>query len=161
MDLSKILIVDDDENNRQVLRDALDDNASLFLEAADGVSAIEVAAREEPDVILLDILMPGMDGLATLHQLKNDYTTRRIPVIMVTALSLDAEISTCLEEGAIDYVTKPFSSSLIRSRVHAALHSCGLETMPQSAAPFCCPKKDIAGLAGLNSNDVNEERSSD
>ncbi len=123
MDEPKVLIVDDDDNSRSVLCDALGGESYRLLEAADGQQALDIANRELPDLILLDVLMPGMDGLATLHKLKAQGTTRHIPVIMVTALNMDSQISVCLDGGAIDHIVKPFSGLVVRARVRAALRS--------------------------------------
>ena len=126
----KILIVDDDENNRMVLSDALAGEHYTLLEAVNGNDALKVAEKETPDLILLDVLMPGLDGITTLRKLKEQEKTRHIPVIMVTALNLDTQISICLDEGAIDHIPKPFSNIVVRARVRAALraHSSDSET---------------------------------
>ena len=129
MDQPKVLIVDDDDNNRGVLCDALGGEPYRLLEAADGQQALDIAYKEVPDLILLYVIMPGMDGLATLHQLKAQEETRDIPVIMVTALNLDSQISLCLDGGAIDHIVKPFSGLVVRARVRAALRN-----HPSSAA---------------------------
>ena len=123
MNQPTILIVDDDDNNRGVLCDALGGEPYRLLEAADGQQALDIADKELPDLILLDVLMPGMDGLATLHKLKAQETTRHIPVIMVTALNMDSQISLCLDGGAIDHIVKPFSGLVVRARVRAALRN--------------------------------------
>jgi pilus assembly protein CpaE len=130
----KILIVDDDENNRTVLRDALGEEHYTLLEAVNGNDALKVAEKETPDLILLDVLMPGLDGITTLRKFKERDNTRHIPVIMVTALNLDSQISICLDEGAIDHIPKPFSNIVVRARVRAALraHSLDPETFFQS-----------------------------
>ena len=123
MNQPAIVIVDDDDNNRSVLCDALGGEAYRLLEAASGQQALDIANKELPDLILLDVLMPGMDGLATLHQLKAQEKTRHIPVIMVTALNMDSQISLCLDGGAIDHIAKPFSGLVVRARVRAALRN--------------------------------------
>ena len=120
---TKVLIVDDDANVRTVLRDVLSSEPYQLLEAADGQHALEIAKREMPDLILLDIMMPGMDGNVVLRKLKESKKTRDIMVMMVTALNLDTQISACLDDGAIDHICKPFSSMVVRSRVRAALRS--------------------------------------
>jgi CheY-like chemotaxis protein len=119
----KVIIVDDDANSRAVLCDVLGGEPYTLLEAADGQRALELANKEMPDLILLDVLMPGMDGLGVLHKLKAQEETRSIPVIMVTALNLDAQVSVCLDGGAVDHICKPFSGIVVRSRVRAALRS--------------------------------------
>jgi DNA-binding response OmpR family regulator len=117
----KVLIVDDDANSRTVLCDALSCESYTLLEACNGEQALETANRELPDLILLDIMMPGMDGDLVLHKLKQQRQTCSIPVIMITALSKDVQISACLNDGAMDYICKPFSNLVMRARVFAAL----------------------------------------
>jgi CheY-like chemotaxis protein/MinD-like ATPase involved in chromosome partitioning or flagellar assembly len=123
MDQPKVLIVDDNDNNRGVLCDALGGEPYRLLEAVNGQQALDIANEELPDLILLDVLMPGMDGFATLHNLKAQEKTRHIPVIMVTALHMDSQISLCLDGGAIDHIVKPFSGLVVRARVRAALRN--------------------------------------
>lgn len=123
MNQPTILIVDDDDNNRGVLSDALGGEPYRLLEAVDGQQALDIANEELPDLILLDVLMPGMDGLATLRNLKTQRTTRHIPVIMLSALNMDSQIFVCLDEGAIDHIVKPFSGLVVRARVRAALRN--------------------------------------
>jgi len=117
------MIVDDDANSRDVLRDVLGGEPYTLLEAADGQQALELANKEQPDLILLDIMMPGIDGGLVLHKLKEQEKTRAIPVIMVTALNSDTQVFVCLNDGAVDHICKPFSSMVVRARVRAALRS--------------------------------------
>jgi signal transduction histidine kinase len=117
------MIVDDDANSRAVLRDVLGGEPYTLLEAADGQQALELANKELPDLILLDIMMPGIDGIGVLHKLKEQEKTRAIPVIMVTVFRLDSQVSACLDDGAVDHICKPFSSLVVCSRVRAALRS--------------------------------------
>ena len=119
----KVLIVDDDDNNRGVLCDALGGEPYRLWEAVDGRQALEIAKKELPDLVLLDVLMPGLDGIATLQKLKADGRTARIPVIMVTVLDRDAKVSQCLNEGAIDHIAKPFSNLVVRARVRTVLQN--------------------------------------
>ena len=123
MNQPTIVIVDDDDNNRGVLCDALGGEPYSLLQAVDGQQALDIADKELPDLILLDVLMPGMDGLETLHKLKAEEKTRHIPVIMVTALNMDSQISLCLDAGAIDHIIKPFSGLVVRARVRAVLQN--------------------------------------
>lgn len=119
----KILIVDDDENNRLVLSDALEGEHYTLLHAANGSDALKVAEKEAPDLILLDVVMAGLDGITTLRKLKEQEKTRHIPVIMITVLKSDAHISMCLDEGAIDYIPKPFTNLVVRARARAAIRA--------------------------------------
>ena len=123
MPQAKVMIVDDDEHIREVLSDVLSGEPYAILEADDGQQALELAGKELPDLILLDIMMPGMDGSLILRKLKKDEKTCDIPVIVITALNLDTQISACLDDGAVDHICKPFSSMVVRSRVRAALRS--------------------------------------
>ena len=121
------MIVDDDANSRAVLCDVLGGEPYTLLEAADGQHALELANSELPDLILLDIMMPGMDGDIVLHKLKEQEKTRSIPVIMVTALNSDTQISVCLDNGAVDHICKPFSSMVVRP---GCARPCALAPLP-------------------------------
>jgi CheY-like chemotaxis protein len=120
----KILIVDDDENNRAVLSDALAGEHYALLEAANGNDALKVVDKEIPDLILLDEVMAGMDGITTLRKLKEQEKTRPIPVIMVTVLNQASQVSIFMEEGAFDHISKPFTHRMVRARVRSALRAC-------------------------------------
>lgn len=119
----KILIVDDDMIIRSLLRHTLGSEAYLLFEAENGQQALEIVQRELPDLILLDVMMPVMDGFETLRRLKSDARTRPIPVIIITALTDEKDVATSLEEGAIDHISKPFSELIVRTRVKAALRN--------------------------------------
>ena len=119
----KVMIVDNDPNCRALLCDALGDEPYTLVEAADGQQALDLANQELPDLILLDIKMPGINGVGVLHELKEQEQTCDIPVIMVTAFTLDTQMSACLEDGAVDYICKPFTSTGVRARVRAALRA--------------------------------------
>lgn len=103
-----ILVVEDEERIRTVLKYNLElDGFKVYL-AQDGQAGLELAGTKRPDLILLDWMMPGLDGLQVLSELKNDERTRSIPVFMLTAKSMMAEVGRALYEGADDYITKPF-----------------------------------------------------
>ncbi|MBN2217940.1 MAG: response regulator [Pirellulales bacterium] len=121
MSQAKVLIVDDNAHVRAVLRDVLGGEPYALLEAADGEQALQLADEQQPDLILLDIMMPGIEGDIVLRKLKERENTRSIPVIMVTALDSDEQVAVCLDDGAADHIGKPFSSMVLRSRVRAAL----------------------------------------
>jgi|HubBroStandDraft_1064217.scaffolds.fasta_scaffold00043_13 diguanylate cyclase (GGDEF)-like protein len=118
----KLLVVDDAPANIRLLRNLLKDEARVLF-ATSGSDALASAAAEQPDLILLDVLMPDMDGYAVCHALKSDPTTRDIPVIFVTGLADSTDETRGLEAGAIDYITKPFMPAIVRMRVrnHLAL----------------------------------------
>lgn len=117
-----ILVVDDARENIKMLRSLLKDEAEILF-ATSGEEALAIAATEKPDLILLDIMMPGMDGYEVCRALKTDPETRDIAVIFVTAMTEETDETKGLELGAIDYIAKPFSPAIVRARVrnHLAL----------------------------------------
>jgi CheY-like chemotaxis protein len=104
----KVLIVDDEPNVRRLSRTILSKNFDV-VEAEDGKQAIEIANTQQPDVILMDMMMPKMDGLTACHAIKKDPATKSIPVIMVTAIGFELNIKLSQQMGATGYVTKPFT----------------------------------------------------
>ena len=105
---TKILVIEDEEHIRTVLSYNLKlDGFEVYL-AENGILGLNIAREILPDLILLDWMMPGMDGLQVLSELKHDDITRSIPVFMLTAKSMMAEVGRALYEGADDYITKPF-----------------------------------------------------
>ncbi|MEO5349032.1 MAG: response regulator [Magnetococcus sp. YQC-3] len=118
----QLLLVDDMESNILMLNEALSEEYRTFF-AMDGPSALEMVAARRPDLILLDIQMPGMDGLEVCRRLKADPRHARIPVIFITSLAEHAAESAGLDLGAVDYISKPFNPAIVRSRVknHLAL----------------------------------------
>jgi putative two-component system response regulator len=115
-----LLLVDDEPTNLQLLRQILQDRYRLMF-ATDGERALQVAHAQRPDLILLDIMMPRMDGLAVCRELKAHADTAHIPVIFVTALGDSVDEAQGLELGAVDYITKPISAAVVRARVHTHL----------------------------------------
>jgi CheY-like chemotaxis protein len=149
MNQATILIVDDNDDNRGVLCDALGGEPYRLLEAVDGQRALDIADKEQPDLVLLDVLMPGLDGIATLQKLKAEDRTRHIPVIIVTALKLDTQVSMCLDEGAIDHIAKPFSNLVVRARVRAVLQNRRPMATAERPLPTYQPRKHLTGLVDL------------
>ncbi|MBQ9758729.1 MAG: response regulator transcription factor [Opitutales bacterium] len=119
---NRILIVEDDEAIRDVVRYALESNGfKNVLTAADGEEGLRLALRERPALILLDLMLPKTDGLEVCRCLKRDESVRDVPVIMLTAKSEESDIVLGLELGAVDYITKPFSTKVLVARVRAHL----------------------------------------
>ena len=117
-----VLVVDDQEPNRQLLKDMLETGGHTVLTAADGRSAIETAALRQPGVILLDVKMPGMDGFEVCRRLKAMAETRSIPVIFVTAnYTEEDDMLHGLEIGGYDYLVKPVSRQMLLARVGVML----------------------------------------
>ncbi|MBU5615018.1 hybrid sensor histidine kinase/response regulator [Geomonas azotofigens] len=111
-----VMIVDDTPANIEILSESLGDDYELFF-ATSGLDALELIRADKPDLILLDIMMPGMDGFELCGILKNDPSTRDIPIIFVTAMIEEEQEIKGLELGAIDYLTKPISPHIVRARV--------------------------------------------
>jgi len=117
MQKPRLLIVDDTPTNIKILNDLLRDNYIIAV-ATSGPRALELAWGEEtPDLVLLDIMMPDMDGYEVIRQLKAASRTRDVPVIFVTAMSEEEDEAKGLELGAVDYITKPFRAGLVKARV--------------------------------------------
>ena len=115
--LSRVLVVDDTEANIDLLVGMLDAAYDVRV-ATDGAEALEAVAEEKPDMILLDVMMPGMDGYEVCRRLKENPETRGIPVIFLTAMTGENEEARGLSLGAVDYIAKPFSPELVKSRVN-------------------------------------------
>lgn len=118
----RILIVDDNPTNLKVLSDALRNQGWITLVATDGESAIEQVEYALPDLILLDVMMPGINGFETCRQLKANPKTQRLPIIFMTALSDTVDKVKGLELGAVDYITKPFQHEEVLARIKLHLN---------------------------------------
>jgi len=115
-----VMVVDDTEANIDVLVNTLGDTYDVRV-AMDGETALEDISADPPDIILLDIMMPGMNGYEVCERLKSDPATQNIPVIFLTAMTEEKDEAKGLALGAVDYVTKPFSPELVKSRVRNQL----------------------------------------
>ena len=120
--MQKILVVDDAKANIKILADLLSDQAQVLF-ATNGPVALQKAAQEDLDLILLDVMMPEMDGYEVCEKLKADTRTAQIPVVFVTGLSEEQDEEKGLRLGAIDYVTKPFSPAIVKARVRNHLQA--------------------------------------
>ena len=118
---SRILIVDDEKRNRMLLKRLMEEEGYITEEAADGKLALEQVAKFSPDLILLDAMMPGMDGFEVAMQLKSDEKTVGIPVIMVTALDDQVAREKALSRGIEEFITKPIKANEIQIRVRNLL----------------------------------------
>ncbi|MDR2531272.1 MAG: response regulator [Oscillospiraceae bacterium] len=117
---SSVLVVDDENLNIMVLTHILNADYTVYA-AKDGASAIKAAEKYLPDIILLDIMMPEMDGYAVITELKKSEKTKNIPVIFVTVLNYADDEEKALTLGAADFITKPFSSEVVKLRVQNQL----------------------------------------
>lgn len=116
-----LLVVDDDEGNRDVLSQRLKKQGYTVANARDGRQALEMLESSAFDLVLLDIMMPEMDGYEVLRRLKANDRLHNVPVIMISALSEMESVVRCIEMGAEDYLTKPFNATLLRARLGACL----------------------------------------
>lgn len=121
MAVEKILVVDDEENLLELIEYNLGKEGYRVACVASGEEAIREAKQFLPDLILLDLLLPSVDGLDVCKVLKADAKTQHIPIIMLTAKSEEADVVTGLELGADDYLTKPFSPRVLLARIRAIL----------------------------------------
>jgi len=113
----KILVVDDEERVREMLGFRLRLFGYQVLEATNGEEALEVAAREKPDLVLLDIMMPGMDGFQVCSRLKRNDETKNIPVVILTAKADAKDVTRAVNSGASDYVVKPYDPMVLQQKV--------------------------------------------
>jgi two-component system, OmpR family, response regulator len=126
--MAEILVVDDDGHIREVVRFALTRAGHQVREAADGRAALQAIAQHEPDLVVLDILMPELDGIATCREIRR---TRRLPIIFLSSRDEELDRVLGLELGGDDYVSKPFGPRELVARVAAVLRRIGPEVGPQ------------------------------
>ena len=115
-DKSRVLIVDDESGNIKILSNVLAQDYALSV-ATNGKQALEIARVQSPDIILLDMVMPEMDGIEVCEALKASGKTKDIPVIFVTSMSDTANEERGLDAGAVDYISKPISPPIVKARV--------------------------------------------
>jgi DNA-binding response OmpR family regulator len=119
--MAKILLAEEEKQIADMISFKLTNGGHKVIRAQDGEQAFAAARRELPDLILLDAMMPGINGFEVLRRLKADASLRNIPVIMVTAKGHERDVLSGLRGGAIDYVVKPFSLKELSARVELAL----------------------------------------
>jgi two-component system alkaline phosphatase synthesis response regulator PhoP len=117
----KILVVDDEEDILELLKYNLSREGYQVSCTTSGEKTLNLVKTETPDLILLDLMLPGMDGLEVARRLKDNPNTKNVPIVMLTAKGEEADIVTGLELGADDYITKPFSPRILLARVRAVL----------------------------------------
>lgn len=148
----KILIVDDEPNNLKVLQQVLKDHYQLLF-ATSGKKAIDAAITHRPDLILLDIMMPDMDGYTVCRELKKEETTKKTPIIFVTAMSDMKDEARGFDMGAVDYILKPISTPIVLRRVQNHLSLVRMDDLDQLAKASIC----MLGDAGhYNDTDTGE-----
>ena len=117
----KILVIEDEHDIRELISYNLESEGWDIIKAAKGIEGYAAAKKNIPNLILLDIMLPDIDGLEVCRKLKRDETTKDIPIIMLTAKSEDSDVISGLELGAADYITKPFSPRVLIARLRAVL----------------------------------------
>ena len=128
---TRVLIVDDVPDNLSVLHDALDESGYTVLVATDGASALQRAAQAQPDIVLLDAVMPGMDGFEVARRLKANAETAPIPIIFMTGLTETEHVVAAFAAGGVDYVTKPIRAQEVLARM--AVHMRGARQAVQAS----------------------------
>jgi len=118
---NKILVIEDDDDILELIKYNLTKEGYQVISTASGEYGLNLAKTEKPDLLVLDLMLPGMDGLEVCKQLKADMATSHIPIIMATAKGEESDIVTGLELGADDYITKPFSPKVLIARIRACL----------------------------------------
>jgi len=154
----KMLIVDDESLNREILVRRLQREACRPVGARSGPEALELLRREKFDVVMLDIQMPGMNGIEVLHALKQDPQLRHLPVIMLSALTDVDRVARCIELGAEDYLPKPVNAVLLRARLGACLEKKRFRDHEQAQAEEllrASKLQSIGALAGGLAHDFN------
>ncbi|HXE63071.1 MAG TPA: response regulator [Bryobacteraceae bacterium] len=119
--MKKILIADDKASSRELIRTLLEHAGYAVCEAADGVEAVELARTEDPDLILLDIHMPRLDGYATVEEMRRFDSLRSLPIIALTASAMRGDHDKAIRAGFSGYITKPVSLTALRSEIERLL----------------------------------------
>jgi adenylate cyclase len=127
--IGHVLVVDDDPLNRRLLTASLEREGHRTSSVGDGVAALEAVREDEPDLVLLDIVMPELDGMAVLERLKGDPDLRHIPVIVISGVDEADSVVRCIEMGAEDFLPKPFDPVILRARVSAGLNRKAVHDM--------------------------------
>jgi two-component system cell cycle response regulator DivK len=119
----RILIVEDHETNRRILRDLLTSGGYELIEAVTGEEGVTLAEAHRPDLILMDIQLPGLDGYEATRRIKENPALRHIPIIAVTSYALSGDEDKALEAGCSAYVSKPFSPRVVLAKIREYLPS--------------------------------------
>jgi two-component system, OmpR family, alkaline phosphatase synthesis response regulator PhoP len=143
-----ILVVDDEEDILELVRFTLSREGFTILCAASGEAAWDLLKTERVNLLVLDLMLPGMDGLELARRLKSEPRTQAVPIVMLSAKGEEADIVTGLELGADDYVTKPFSPRVLTARVRAVLRR---QSQPESAEDEVLEIEDLVIDSGRRS----------
>jgi CheY-like chemotaxis protein len=119
--MKKVLIADDKATSRELVRTVLEKEGYMVIEAADGIEALRVAGETVPDIVILDLQMPGMDGFTVLQELRKDLRFRDTPILALTASAMQGDRERAIRIGFTGYVTKPIRLQVLRSEVERLL----------------------------------------
>ena len=139
----RVLVVEDDEGIREMLKYNLTAAGFSVQEASDGASGLRTARTARPDLVLLDLMLPGMSGFDFCRALRK---SSRVPIIMITAKDAEVDKIVGLELGADDYITKPFSIREVLARVNAVMR----RAQPDSSEPKTVPERDVIGQFSID-----------
>ena len=128
-----ILVVDDEEDIRELVRYNLSKSGYTVMAAGTGEEALQIAHEVRPMLVVLDIMLPGIDGLEVCRRLKSDATLSKTPIVMISALGEEKDVVAGLELGADDYVAKPFSPSVLLARVKSVIRRVGSSPVADDA----------------------------
>lgn len=126
--MAVILIADDDDILVELARFRLENDGHVVMTASDGQAALTMIRKYLPDLVILDSMMPVLDGLEVLHEIRNEPETANIPVLMLTARKGEADVVSALRSGASDYMTKPFVPQEMAARIDILLARSGYES---------------------------------
>jgi two-component system phosphate regulon response regulator PhoB len=152
----RVLVVEDEQDLQDLLRYNLMREGMDVICADSGERALELARQKMPDLILLDLMLPGVDGLNVCRTLKNDASTAGIPVVMLTAKGEEADIVVGLELGADDYIPKPFSPRILMARIKAVLRRTG-DAAPDTEGDDCIHVGDVVIDRGRHEVRIEDE----
>jgi two-component system alkaline phosphatase synthesis response regulator PhoP len=127
MNKGTVLVIDDEKDLIELVRYNLEREGFDVIASADGPSGLDIARQHKPDLIVLDLMMPGMDGLEVCRQLRSDSRTSQLPVIMLSAKAAEADRIVGLELGSDDYITKPFSPRELVARIKAVMRRSAMQ----------------------------------
>jgi len=138
MPRSRVLVVEDEADIRELLAFSLGKEGMAVSAAADAEAGLAAMAADPPDCLVLDVMLPGIDGLEALRRMKADRALRRVPVILATARGEEADVVAGLELGADDYVVKPYSPKVLAARIRGLLRraASGAEAEAEAGAPI-------------------------
>lgn len=153
----RVLVVEDEQDLQDLLRYNLTREGMDVTCADSGERALEIARQKLPDLILLDLMLPGVDGLNVCRTLKNEAATAGIPVVMLTAKGEEADIVVGLELGADDYIPKPFSPRVLLARIKAVLRRAGDPNSPSTEGEDCINVGEVVIDRGRHEVRIEDE----